>query len=165
MMGTKRGLVASQTRFSPLKLVRSPAGQTHRPLFYATPMASRRLAGRLFLSGSRIPGRQFTRLYSTAPPPGGSDNNANHHAKPRTPHHLPTPPKRTVPSPPPSHSQAVPTPPGARHEVHEGTQTLSAPYNPPGGGPGGAAGGGFAFTGSPVLDAVLTTCIGLGAGV
>ncbi|KJA28908.1 hypothetical protein HYPSUDRAFT_128313 [Hypholoma sublateritium FD-334 SS-4] len=37
------------------------------------------------------------------------------------------------------------------------------PFNPPGGGPA-AAPGGFTFTNSPVLDAILTTAIGLAAG-
>ncbi|KAF8967970.1 hypothetical protein BDZ97DRAFT_1655931 [Flammula alnicola] len=37
------------------------------------------------------------------------------------------------------------------------------PFNPPGGGPS-AAPKGFTFTNSPVLDAVLTTAIGIGAG-
>lgn len=49
----------------------------------------------------------------------------------------------------------------ARHEVHEGTATISMPFNPPGGGPNA---GGFTFTNSPVLDAILTTAIGIGAG-
>lgn len=41
---------------------------------------------------------------------------------------------------------------------------MSVPYNPPGGGAGPGIGGtGFTFTNSPVLDAVITTCIGLGA--
>jgi len=53
-------------------------------------------------------------------------------------------------------------PPQTRHEVHEGTSAINIPYNPPGGGPAGAAG--FTFTNSPVLDAILTTAIGLGAG-
>jgi len=49
--------------------------------------------------------------------------------------------------------------------VHEGTVALSAPYNPPGGGFSGPGGGGqgFTFTNSPMLDAIITTCIGLGA--
>jgi len=57
------------------------------------------------------------------------------------------------------------TQPQARHEAHEGTTALNVPYNPPGGGPAGIpGGGGFSFTNSPILDAMLTTAIGLGAG-
>lgn len=53
----------------------------------------------------------------------------------------------------------------AHHEAHEGTTALNAPLNPPGGGSGGSTGGGaFTFTKSPILDAMLTTAIGLGAG-
>jgi len=74
-----------------------------------------------------------------------------------------TTPKRQPPAKP---SPAPRSPPSAhpqtRHEVHEGTSAINMPYNPPGGGPAGAAG--FTFTNSPVLDAILTTAIGLGAG-
>lgn len=60
--------------------------------------------------------------------------------------------------------------PQSRHEIHEGTIALNIPYNPPGGGvgpniPGGGGGGGGSFTSSPMLDAILTTVVGLGAGV
>ncbi|PPQ98405.1 hypothetical protein CVT24_004084 [Panaeolus cyanescens] len=57
------------------------------------------------------------------------------------------------------------TPPQARHEIHEGTAVLNVPYNPPGGGPGPniPGGGGGTFTNSPLLDAMLTTVVGLGA--
>ncbi|KAF8806546.1 hypothetical protein BYT27DRAFT_7233914 [Phlegmacium glaucopus] len=64
--------------------------------------------------------------------------------------------------PPPRNPRS--TQPQARHEAHEGTTALNAPYNPPGGGPAGIPGGGaFSFTNSPMLDAMLTTAIGLGA--
>ncbi|KDQ28197.1 hypothetical protein PLEOSDRAFT_1040792 [Pleurotus ostreatus PC15] len=57
------------------------------------------------------------------------------------------------------------TPPSPRHEVHEGTSALSVPFNFPGAGggsgPGGASTGG-ASTGNPLLDAALTTIVGLG---
>ncbi|KAF9047399.1 hypothetical protein BJ165DRAFT_1403124 [Panaeolus papilionaceus] len=58
--------------------------------------------------------------------------------------------------------------PQSRHEIHEGTIALNIPYNPPGGGvgpniPGGGGGGGGSFTSSPMLDAILTTVVGLGA--
>ncbi len=56
-----------------------------------------------------------------------------------------------------------PGPPPVRHEVQEGTASINMPFNPPGGGPA-AAPGGFTFTNSPVLDAILTTAIGLAAG-
>lgn len=61
-----------------------------------------------------------------------------------------------------------PTQPQTRHEAHEGTTALNVPFNPPGGGPGGnipgGSGGAFSFTKSPLLDAILTTALGLGAG-
>ena len=60
-----------------------------------------------------------------------------------------------------------PTRPQTRHEAHEGTTALNIPFNPPGGGPGGnipGGGGAFTFTKSPILDAILTTALGLGAG-
>ncbi|KAG6920194.1 hypothetical protein DXG01_004963 [Tephrocybe rancida] len=53
----------------------------------------------------------------------------------------------------------------ARHEVHEGSAAVSIPFNPPGGGAGpnvGGSGGTFSFTRWPLLDAALTTVIGLG---
>jgi hypothetical protein len=62
---------------------------------------------------------------------------------------------------PVARSAAVPELGHARHEVHEGTATISMPFNPPGGGPNA---GGFSFTNSPVLDAILTTAMGIGAG-
>ncbi|KIM40293.1 hypothetical protein M413DRAFT_73606 [Hebeloma cylindrosporum] len=81
-----------------------------------------------------------------------------HNATGATPPKKPAPPKPSpVPRSPPS------TPPQTRHEAHEGTSAINVPYNPPGGGPAGAAAG-FTFTNSPVLDAILTTAIGLGAG-
>ena len=66
---------------------------------------------------------------------------------------------RSPQCPPPSRLQA-------RHEAQEGTTALNLPLNPPGGGPGGGGPGGgtFTFTNSPILDAMLTTAIGLGAG-
>ena len=64
-----------------------------------------------------------------------------------------------------------PTQPQTQNEAHEGTTPLNAPLNPPGGGPGGnilgSGGGGafsFKFTQSPILDAILTTALGIGAG-
>lgn len=53
-----------------------------------------------------------------------------------------------------------------RREAHEGTIALNVPFSPPGG-PGGntpGGGGAFTFTKSPLLDAMLTAAIGLGAG-
>lgn len=94
-------------------------------------------------------------------PQHGSQLHHNHHDK-----HAPTR-SQAVPGIQRT-SSPVPTPPGARHEVHEGTSALSAPYNPPGGGPSagpGIGGSGFSFTNSPVLDAMITTAIGLGAGM
>lgn len=63
----------------------------------------------------------------------------------------------------------VPTRLQTRHEAQEGTTALNVPFNPPGGGPGGnipggGGGGAFTFTRSPILDAILTTALGLGAG-
>ncbi|KAF5393214.1 hypothetical protein D9757_000518 [Collybiopsis confluens] len=52
-----------------------------------------------------------------------------------------------------------------RHEVHEGSEAINVPFNPPGGGGGpgpGGSGPSFQFTGSPFLDAALTTVVGLG---
>ena len=54
-----------------------------------------------------------------------------------------------------------------RREAHEGTTAPNVPLNLPGGGPGGntpGGGGAFTFTKSPILDAMLTAAIGLGAG-
>lgn len=82
--------------------------------------------------------------------------NNNNNIKELAPHNKPGPPPRNTPSPQPQ----------VRHEAHEGTTVLNVPYNPPGGGPGGSipGGGAFSFTNSPILDAMLTTAIGLGAG-
>lgn len=81
-----------------------------------------------------------------------------HNSTGATPTKKPPPPKPSpLPRSPPS------APPQTRHEAHEGTSAINIPYNPPGGGPAGAAAG-FTFTNSPVLDAILTTAIGLGAG-
>lgn len=80
----------------------------------------------------------------------------NNNIEEPAPHNKPGPPPRNTPSPQPQ----------VRHEAHEGTTVLNVPYNPPGGGPGGSipGGGAFSFTNSPILDAMLTTAIGLGAG-
>ena len=53
-----------------------------------------------------------------------------------------------------------------RHEVNKETTTLNVPPNPLGGGSGGSmpGGGALSFTSHPILDALLTTAIGLGAG-
>ena len=69
-------------------------------------------------------------------------------------------------------SQRSPHPPSTqpqtRHEAHEGTTALNVPFNPPGGGPGanipGGGGGGGTFTKNPILDTILATALGLGAG-
>lgn len=71
--------------------------------------------------------------------------------------------KQPPPKPSPVPRSPPPAPPQTRHEAHEGTSAINIPYNPPGGGPAGSAAG-FTFTNSPVLDAILTTAIGLGAG-
>ncbi|KAJ3511776.1 hypothetical protein NLJ89_g3901 [Agrocybe chaxingu] len=82
-----------------------------------------------------------------------------------TPHQTSTTPKKpptpkVVPLP---HSPRQ-TPPQARHEAHEGTSAINVPYNPPGGGPNiPGSGGSVSFTGTPLLDALLTTAVGLGA--
>lgn len=58
-------------------------------------------------------------------------------------------------------------PPRPRHEVHEGTVSLSiAGTNPPGDGGGSGPGGSriFEFGRSPLFDAFLTTAVGLGMG-
>ncbi|KAF9469981.1 hypothetical protein BDZ94DRAFT_1243679 [Collybia nuda] len=50
------------------------------------------------------------------------------------------------------------------HEVHEGTAAINIPFNPPGAGAGAGIGGSgsvFPLTSSPLLDAALTTIIGL----
>lgn len=90
-----------------------------------------------------------------------------------TPGHHPGKPassstRKKVSSPAVSSTSRPRTPPApgvspVRHEVHEGTASINMPFNPPGGGPA-AAPGGFTFTNSPVLDAILTTAIGLAAG-
>lgn len=83
----------------------------------------------------------------------------------------PAPKKTSVAKPPARPKPKVPTWTAtapelgqARHEVHEGTASISMPFNPPGGGPNAGGGGGFTFTNSPVLDAILTTAMGIGAG-
>lgn len=58
--------------------------------------------------------------------------------------------------PKPAHTPA----PKTRHEVHEGTESLNMPFNPPGGGPNPFGRG----MSSSFTDAMLTTFIGLGAG-
>ncbi|KDR75696.1 hypothetical protein GALMADRAFT_495888 [Galerina marginata CBS 339.88] len=76
------------------------------------------------------------------------------------------PPKKPpLVNPPPTRRTPSPTHPQTRHEAQEGTAAISMPFNPPGGGPNipGGGGGAFSFTNSPVLDAMLTTAIGLGA--
>lgn len=53
----------------------------------------------------------------------------------------------------------------APHGTHERTTALNVPINPPGGPGGSTPGGGtFTFTNSPILDGMITTAIGLGAG-
>jgi|SRR6266540_7267609 len=82
------------------------------------------------------------------------------------PHPTTKKPATLVPSPS-SVSKPKPQQPLTRHEVHEGTEALNVPYNPPGGGPGANIPGGglsFSFTKFPLFDAMLTTFIGLGAG-
>jgi len=94
------------------------------------------------------------------------------------------PKRRPYTTPPTSHPRERPTPaatpstqkpkpvhsppiiqPKTRHEVHEATESLNLPFNPPGGGPNPPGGGmSFTFTRSPLFDAMLTTFIGLGAG-
>ncbi|KAG2015592.1 hypothetical protein CC2G_008849 [Coprinopsis cinerea AmutBmut pab1-1] len=109
------------------------------------------------------PLQRIARSYATTPGTPGSNSSGS---SPGPHHHKQSATKSVAPKPSPNVQKStspVPTPPGARHEVHEGTAALSAPYNPPGGGGPGAGGGGFTFTNSPVLDAVLTTFIGLGA--
>ncbi|KAF9485994.1 hypothetical protein BDN70DRAFT_889709 [Pholiota conissans] len=92
-------------------------------------------------------------------PPTGHDAPAG-----RSPSSKGTPSRSTLPPPPKPPTTTTPGPevPHARHEVHEGTAQISMPFNPPGGGPS-AAPTGFSFTNSPVLDAILTTAIGLAA--
>ncbi|KAF9560959.1 hypothetical protein CPC08DRAFT_455874 [Agrocybe pediades] len=104
---------------------------------------------------------------------------ARHYTTPSSPHPPTTPHKSTGhdkgvhgrtqrphrPATPQATHQTQPNPP-TKHEVHEGTAILNTAYNPPGGGPAGVpggGGGGFTFTNSPVLDAIITTAIGLGA--
>ncbi|TFK44895.1 hypothetical protein BDQ12DRAFT_621361 [Crucibulum laeve] len=86
----------------------------------------------------------------------------------------PNPPNRPVksplakkPPPLPYHQPANSTAvhPAPRHEAHEGSLSINVPFNPPGsgGGPGpGGSGGSFPLTGSALVDAALTTIIGLG---
>lgn len=69
---------------------------------------------------------------------------------------------------PARHTQPRPTKPISnipRHEVHEGSQSINIPFNPPGGAPGPSIGGtgpSEPITRSPLLDAALTTIVGLG---
>ena len=112
--------------------------------------------------------RSYARLYTT--------NNKLPESPPQRvtpePRHPPTEPQRqrhkahVTPRQSPPHP---PTQPETRHEAQEGTTALNVPYNPPGGGPGGntpggGGGGAYTFTKSPILDAILATALGLGAG-
>jgi len=82
-----------------------------------------------------------------------------------TPGNVPkTPP---VLKPPSEHSAVVKGAPAPRHEVREGNAAINIPLNPPGGGSGpgiGGSGSVFPLTSSPLLDAALTTIVGLGLG-
>lgn len=54
-----------------------------------------------------------------------------------------------------------------RHEVHEKNTAINIPFNPPGGGGGpgiGGSGNVFPITSSPLMDAALTTIVGLAMG-
>ena len=70
------------------------------------------------------------------------------------------PPKPKKPSASVPHATNV-TGRDARHEVHEGTAALNIPFNPPGAGGPGIGG---TLTGSALLDAAITTFIGLTFG-
>ncbi|GLB37737.1 hypothetical protein LshimejAT787_0407880 [Lyophyllum shimeji] len=74
----------------------------------------------------------------------------------------PPPPKKPAP---PAQGNHLPHVDGhnVRHEVHEGSAALSVPFNPPGGGAGPGVGGSsvFPITSWPMLDAALTTIVGL----
>lgn len=64
-------------------------------------------------------------------------------------------------------SQHESTRPQPKHEAHEKSLYINVPFNPPGGGGGagpGGSGGSFSITNSPLMDAALTTFIGLGLG-
>jgi hypothetical protein len=107
--------------------------------------------------------RYYTRLYTTnnnnleSPAPQRVTPRQNPPPTTEPPHKAHVTPRRSPPHPP--------TQPETRHEAHEGTTALNVPFNPPGGGPGGnIPGGGGAFTKSPILDAILATALGLGAG-
>jgi hypothetical protein len=122
--------------------------------------------------------RVTPRRYPPYPP---TEPQTRRHEAPETPQSSPYPPWITWPrtqwqrpedsatrlnqrSPPRPSTQSQ-----ARHEAHEGTTALNVPFNPPGGGsggniPGGGGGASFAFTKNPILDAILTTALGLGAG-
>jgi hypothetical protein len=74
------------------------------------------------------------------------------------------PAQRHHPNP---HATQTPVQPSPRHEVHEGSAAVNIPFNPPGGGGGPGIGGSgtiFPLTSSPLLDAALTTIVGLGMG-
>ncbi|KAF9259074.1 hypothetical protein L218DRAFT_1080068 [Marasmius fiardii PR-910] len=63
-----------------------------------------------------------------------------------------------------SQPHALSTSKTPRHEVHEGTQSINIPFNPPGAGAGpnvGGTGSSLQLTRSPFMDAALTTIIGL----
>lgn len=113
---------------------------------------------------SLLIGRHYTTPPSqpSATPHAHNHNHIAHHAgvAGKTHHKKSTAVPKLQPLP------GTPNPP-IKHEVHEGTAALNMAYNPPGGGPAGVpgGGGGFTFTNSPVLDAIITTAIGLGAGM
>lgn len=95
------------------------------------------------------------RRYAT-PPTGHEPGRTSQTKKPPSLSAAPVQPKPRTAAP-------APELPHARHEVHEGSAQISMPFNPPGGGPS-ASPKGFTFTNSPVLDAILTTAMGLAAG-
>ena len=108
--------------------------------------------------------RSYARLYTT------NNTLSESRVTPRrSPFRAPTQPqtRREAPVTPRRIPPRAPTQPQTRHEVQEGTTALNVPFNPPGGGPGGnipGGGGVFTFTKSPILDAILTTALGLAAG-
>ncbi|RDB25264.1 hypothetical protein Hypma_007594 [Hypsizygus marmoreus] len=108
----------------------------------------------------RLPPVLSTRLQH----PGFANKLSYTQARPTEPS-SPSPKKPTIPRPNATAQAHHVDGHNVRHEVHEKTAALSVPFNPPGGGGGPGIGGGgsfFPLTSSPLLDAALTTIIGLG---
>ncbi|KAL0955764.1 hypothetical protein HGRIS_001979 [Hohenbuehelia grisea] len=98
------------------------------------------------------------RAYTAGPPPNSNPGHSHDHTKHSSAKPAAIPKRKPIVS-------SGPDPPRPRHEINEGSEAISVPFNPPGGAPGpniGGSGPSFSLSGNPLLDAALTTVIGLG---